>query len=289
MKCSSCGNDLKIGQKFCTKCGTPILQEGLPDNSSINAKFIWQEKYTYIAIAVIFVLAACLGVAVKVIKSSKEQPAIAGDVIEKVAATEQEESDDDINQTVSSDNEERTAVNRENKETEYEQTQEEQEGSVAYDEIGIHVYELIVDDVTWTEAYENCLRMGGHLVRINSDSEYNAILQQIQNEDKANIKFWIGGYRGIGRDYRWVYNDNYDTKDEILVGDIIINEDSMYAGYWLDGEPSFYDEMTETEENRMNMFYMKDLGKWVWNDVTDDLLEVASFYAGTVGYICEFE
>ena len=39
----------------------------------------------------------------------------------------------------------------------------------------------------------------------------------------------------------------------------------------------------------MNMFYMKKTDKWVWNDAPDDVLEVASFYSGTIGYICEYE
>ena len=50
-----------------------------------------------------------------------------------------------------------------------------------------------MEDVTWTQAYQNCLDKGGYLVRINSDEEYQAILQQIGAEDKRNIKFWLGG------------------------------------------------------------------------------------------------
>lgn len=30
-------------------------------------------------------------------------------------------------------------------------------------------------------------------------------------------------------------------------------------------------------------------GQWVWNDVPDDILSVASFYSGKIGYICEYE
>lgn len=153
-----------------------------------------------------------------------------------------------------------------------------------YDETGIHEYELVVADISWSEAYAQCLQCGGHLVRINSDDEYVAILQQIRQEDKENIKFWIGGSRRDDEyNYYWIYGDDYS------IGNVSINNNSSYENYWLEGEPTFFDETTEAIENRMNMFYMKSIDRWVFNDVPDDILSVASFYAGTVGYICEYE
>lgn len=151
------------------------------------------------------------------------------------------------------------------------------------DETGIHTYELIVEDVTWSQAYQNCLDKGGYLVRINSDEEYLAILQQIVDEDKRKIKFWLGGARSSegSEDYRWVYEDG-------TYGDIILNEEEPCRSYWLSGEPS-YSGGEDDVEMYMNMFYVSKEGRWVWNDVADDLIAVASFYAGTVGYICEYE
>ena len=63
----------------------------------------------------------------------------------------------------------------------------------------------------------------------------------------------------------------------------------MYRSYWLDGELSLYDDVTKADENCLDMFYMKNLDRWVWNDVLDDVLSVASFYADSMGYICEYE
>lgn len=51
-------------------------------------------------------------------------------------------------------------------------------------EEGINSYELIVADVTWSQAYYDCLDRGGHLVRITTDAEYQAILQQIASEER---------------------------------------------------------------------------------------------------------
>lgn len=165
-----------------------------------------------------------------------------------------------------------------------EEMEEETEVEEEPNEEGIHTYELIVRDVTWTEAYEDCLSRGGHLVRINSYDEYQAILQQIHTEDKDNIKFWLGGTRGSADsyDYHWVYEDG-------SYGDEVLNRDDKYSSCWLSGEPSYEDEAVGTQELYMNMFYMKKEDRWVWNDVPDDLIAAVNTYAGTIGYICEYE
>ena len=159
---------------------------------------------------------------------------------------------------------------------------EDYEDTEEYNEQEIHEYELLVGDVSWSEAYQDCLDRGGYLVRINTEEEFDAILDQIYDEEKENIKFWIGGARGKDKKYHWAYGEDKEFGEDIL------NEDSQFEDYWLDGEPSFIDDATDTKENRMNMFYMKDLDRWVWNDVPDDILEAASFYAGSIGYICEY-
>ncbi len=149
-------------------------------------------------------------------------------------------------------------------------------------EEGINSYELIVADVTWSQAYYDCLDRGGHLVRITTDAEYQAILQQIASEGKENIIFWLGGARNDDSGYYWIYNDGY-------FGSEVLNEDAKYASYWLDNEPSFHDDAAGVDETRICMFRLSSSGQWVWNDVPDDILSVASFYSGKIGYICEYE
>lgn len=149
-------------------------------------------------------------------------------------------------------------------------------------EEGIGTYELIVADVTWSQAYYDCMDRGGHLVRITTDAEYQAILQQISSEGKENIIFWLGGARNDDSGYYWIYDDGY-------FGSEVLNEDAKYASYWLDGEPSFHDDAAGVDETRMSMFRLSSSGQWVWNDVPDDILSAAGFYSGKIGYICEYE
>ncbi|MBR1692259.1 MAG: C-type lectin domain-containing protein, partial [Lachnospiraceae bacterium] len=179
--------------------------------------------------------------------------------------------------------EDKTEEDKEEKKAVEEKDEEKDIETKAFVDEGVNTYELIVADVTWTEAFNDCLDRGGHLVRITTNEEYQAILRQIYQEGKQNIKFYLAGTRDQdGVTYHWVYEDGSYSEESI-------NYSSKYKDCWLENEPSFYDEATQSEENRMNMFYMKKTDKWVWNDVPDDILEVVEDYAGTIGYICEYE
>ncbi len=152
------------------------------------------------------------------------------------------------------------------------------EGAAAQDEDSVHTYEIVMADVSWTDAYRECLARGGYLARINSPEEYEAVAAQIGSAGLENGMFWLGGCRSNENEYRWLYEDG-STSAEILNG----------KGYWLEGEPSFYDESTDAEETAVLMFHSSAAAGWVWNDVPDDVLSVAPFYAGKLGYICEYE
>lgn len=270
MKCLKCGQELKEGSIFCTRCGTKVVIQ-----NTTKGPFVWKDQYTYIVIGVGIVLAGIIGFGVRTARTP-ELPQVATETETQMVAEETEVNDV-------------TGLDNESDQFQYDDMTIEEPEERLFDDVGVHTYELIVSDVTWTEAYEQCLRMGGHLVRINSEEESNAILNQIYLENKGNIKFWIGGYRDENDNYRWVYNDSYEDRYPLVLGDVMIDSDSMYRSYWLDGEPSLYDDATESEEDRMNMFYIKSLDRWVWNDVPDDVLSVASFYSGSMGYICEYE
>lgn len=197
---------------------------------------------------------------------------------ENVAGNKEEEEYQQSAESITDDSDELfSSTNSENEESVIEAVETEE----ILDD-GIHSYELVVADVTWSEAFNDCISRGGYLARITTDDEYQAILQQVYSEGKDNIKFWIAGARDDSEDYHWIYEDGSYSKE-------VINHEDKYSGYWLENEPSFYDEATQSSEDRMNMFYIKSKGIWVWNDVPDDILGVANFYSGTIGYICEYE
>lgn len=168
------------------------------------------------------------------------------------------------------------------KQSDEEQETEADAGEEAEEKI--HSYEIIIDDVTWTEAYEDCLNRGGYLVHINSEEEYQTIINQINTENYSNKIFWLGAKReSINKyEYKWIAQ-NGNPEDETL------NIDEKYLKFWMDNEPSFMDDELQVEEEYVHMLYLKSQNSWVWNDVPNDVIAIANNYSGLIGYICEYE
>lgn len=141
-----------------------------------------------------------------------------------------------------------------------------------------HQYYLIVDDVTWQEAFDDCISRGGYLAQINSEEEFQLVIRMIEDENKQNIHFYLGGRREeSGREYRWVNAENQ------FVGDMLNPEGTVWtSSYWMENEPSFISE--EENEMFMNLIYYKE--RWVLNDVP---MDITRYYPGKTGYICEIE
>lgn len=294
MFCKKCGQKLKDGAQFCTNCGEkvvmpkasvqPEMKTLMQEVEHVDVSEPEMEEDTsgnllpliIAGILVILVVVAAMGYFLWSSHSKEPEETMDESVSHEESEPETEISSDEPK----AEDTEAPKTQEEVPEPEEEVTAEEPEEVI---EEGVHTYELIVSDMTWTQAYEDCIARGGHLVRINSEEEYQAILQQISQEDKNNIKFWLGGTRDAdSHEYHWVYEDG-------TYGDEVLNGNDKYASYWLSGEPSYEDEAVGSQEMYMNMFYMKKEDRWVWNDVPDDLIAVVNTYAGTVGYICEYE
>ncbi len=157
-------------------------------------------------------------------------------------------------------------------------------GEMAYDpsEGGIHRYEFYVEDCSWSEAFAKAQEKGGYLVHINSQEEYDAILSQIEELEYGKIQFYLGSCRDEG-EHAYYWRDAQNR----AYGERIDGAEYWCAAQWLDGEPSFAYE--ETQEDCINMYYNSSEGRWVWNDIPNDLLGTAPGYSGIVGYIVEYE
>lgn len=159
-------------------------------------------------------------------------------------------------------------------------------GEPLYDskEGGIHRYEYVRKDCTWQQAFDECKSKGGYLVRINSEEEYQCILNEIQSHEMGDVHFFMGGRRASGgTEYYWVDEGNQ------LYGDRVDSNDYWCRDKWMNGEPSLRDNTINVEEDCLDIFYYKDVGGWVWNDVPNDILGVVPTYSGKIGYICEYE
>lgn len=156
-----------------------------------------------------------------------------------------------------------------------EPTEEETPQSRVLDDT-IHSYQYLVEDCSWPEAVERCRERGGYLAVINSQEEYDYIIQQIEASQLGKIIFFLGATRGEGEEYHWV-DENGEAVGEPLNGD----------SKWMQNEPSFQDG--EVQEDVVSMFYFDEEGRWVWNDIPSNLLEHFSNYSGKIGYVCEMD
>ena len=151
---------------------------------------------------------------------------------------------------------------------------------------GIHRYELITADVTWEEAFEDCINRGGYLVHINSEDEFNAITNQIREEQKTKYTFWLGAmYEYTSDAFYWIdENGEYESEK--------VSNNDKYASFWLPGEPSIYGDDGHgnmIHEDCVDMIYRKSEDRFYWNDVPNDLIGIADYLSGKIGYICEYD
>lgn len=295
MFCKRCGTELLQNAKFCTKCGAPApvvnpAQQTVSTPERLQVDVEEKRKkgfvnFLVIGIAIAVVIVAVILGAFLIFGRNKE--AEEGDRVEreskepKIVSTEVITKNDDSEQTtkdvaVATD----AATETEVTEVATEQEVTEILGDDSVGASAIHKYQIVMEDITWSEAYLKSIEVnGGYLVHINSQEEMDAILAQIAQEGHEDGIFWIGGMRSPTKnEYYWI-----DTQMN-TVGEPLNNE-----SYWLDGEPSLYDSSIELEECYMNMFYVKSAGRWIWNDTILDLVSVAPGYSGKIGYIIEIE
>lgn len=124
-----------------------------------------------------------------------------------------------------------------------------------------HRYEVINTRMTWTEAKSYCENLGGYLATIESQEEYNKIVQ-LANASGRKV-LWLGAQKNSNQSFEWVTGEAFEYSN------------------WLSGEPN----NEGGNENCLVMFLVND--QWVWADVPND---ISSYYAvDTVGFVCEYD
>ncbi len=130
-------------------------------------------------------------------------------------------------------------------------------------------YELYIEDVSWTDAAENCRKMGGHLVTISDEEELDKVTALAEAYGVKLV--WIGFYRDVNGELVWLNDENID----------------FYA--WGKGEPSVTDT-DGTPENYGLLWKWGTYTGWIYNDSRNDpVTEFPAAYSGKIAYICEYE
>lgn len=126
-----------------------------------------------------------------------------------------------------------------------------------------HRYELIEADITWSEAEAACSEKGGYLATITSWEEFERIQEQISQEGKNDITFFVGA----------------------------ANRNAVFRELWQEGEPSYdgvSEDGREVQEGVAAVTYSTENERYCLSDMPDNLLEARPSYAGKIGYICEY-
>ena len=127
-----------------------------------------------------------------------------------------------------------------------------------------HGYDLVIEDVSWTEAAEKCKEMGGHLVTINTQEEFDAVVKMA--EEAGVPRIWIGCHR--------------------VDGVLVWENDETGIEVWAKGEPSYVDINDQVAEDYIMLW---NNNGWGYNDNRNDpIADYPQWYSGTVGYICEY-
>lgn len=140
-----------------------------------------------------------------------------------------------------------------------------------------HRYEIIMGDITWTDAKAACEARGGYLATITSQEEYDQICALA---DQSNVKYlWLGA--------------NINSVDDTWGQNGWLTGEAWTFECWYPGEPSKTD-LDGTEEFYLCMWKAKmenesEATTWTFNDQRNDIVGAVPSISGKLGYVLEYE
>ncbi|MCM1027917.1 MAG: C-type lectin domain-containing protein [Roseburia sp.] len=147
-----------------------------------------------------------------------------------------------------------------------------------------HQYELILRDLTWSEAQAACEEKGGYLATITSREEMERIQEQILLEEMESCLFWVGA-ANYNHSFHWLEPGSKKAYN------MLEYYNALFL-FWYDEEPS-YTGLTEggdsVAEDCVALFFPSDKDSCYLLDLPDDLLSARPSLAGSIGYICEYD
>lgn len=72
-----------------------------------------------------------------------------------------------------------------------------------------HLYSLIDEPMSWTEAKAYCENLGGYLAVITDEKEQHFIEEKILQSDTSNRMYWIGGIQNSG-EWTWINGEPFE-------------------------------------------------------------------------------
>lgn len=127
-------------------------------------------------------------------------------------------------------------------------------------------YQVIKEDVSWTDAQAKCSALGGHLAVISSQEQLDKITALA--EEAGVSRLWIGCHRENGV-FTWEGGETV----------------TFYK--WAAGEPTGTDSYDGAAEDYVMLW---NHNGWSYNDSRNDPMEeFGEMYGGTMGYVCQID
>lgn len=300
-RCPSCGKVIYKRTKFCSNDGTVIPEEVLallPERQSepMAAKTVKYEesgssetavtaepkKKSILPVMIGFSIALILiigGIVAyflfsgKLTGSDSEKEDTEQTVDSGEWKLEDEENEETMADSVEETVEETTAAKEETTAAPVEETTTAEETTEAVEMI--HTYEVVSEDVSWSEAKALCEEMGGYLATVTTKDEYEEICALAE---ESGLKYlWLGA--GLRSDADEWGNDSWITGEE------------WNFEKWYPGEPSKQDA-DGTREFYLCLWNAKYDGNeigWTFNDQREDIVASFPSVSGSIGFICEYE